>query len=176
MSGQETCNLMPAPRHGCRNEASLSGAIKPYSTPVDFPKCVWLTIPFPFCNQMVLPFFIYFLFFYFFCRNKWHVLHQQINKKSTTAQCIIISSISVSSFIIKRPSLWFIHCIFIGMNLETSWQNLAVRVTNFTISSYKPVRNDQNSSKKYCTYPTPCQTNVFINLFRQSPPFIFNLL
>ena len=103
MSGQETCNLMPAPRHGCGNEASLSGAIKPYSTPVDFPaQCVWLTIPFPFCNQMV-PF--YFFIFLFFCRNKWHVLHQQINKKSTTAQCIIISSISVSSFIIKRPSL-----------------------------------------------------------------------
>ena len=37
MSGQETCNLMPAPRHRCGNEASLSGAIKPYSTPVDFP-------------------------------------------------------------------------------------------------------------------------------------------
>ena len=66
--------------------------------------------------------------------------------------------------------------IFIEMKLETSWQNLAVRVTNFTISSYKTMRNDQNSSKKYCTYPTPCQTNVFINLFWQSPPFIFNLL
>ena len=67
MSGQETCNLMPAPRHGCGNEASLSGAIKPYSTPVDFPKCVWLTIPFPFCNTMVLPFFIYlFILFFFF--------------------------------------------------------------------------------------------------------------
>ena len=63
MSGQETCNLMPAPRHGCGNEASLSGAIKPYSTPVDFPaQCVWLTIPFPFCNQMV--FFFFFIFFF----------------------------------------------------------------------------------------------------------------
>ena len=70
----------------------------------------------------------------------WRNLHSHTwMRVNSTLQYIIVSSISVSSFIIYhlKPSLWFLHCIFIGRNLETSWQNLAVRVTNFTISSYK---------------------------------------
>ena len=98
MSGQETCNLMPTPYHRCRREASLSGAIKPFSTPIND---IVDTNRLPVRNHKVCV-----SAYNFLCVTKWPffvetsgpLFFKQINKKS-------------KNFLLFSSCIWF----YLGM-------------------------------------------------------------